>query len=142
VQLSPALSVTPIEVPHRNEYAETFGFIIKGPARKALFLPDIDRWEQASFDIRELAAKVDYCLIDATFFDAHELPGRNLNEIPHPFAAHSMDLLQPVVDKGQTQVIFIHLNHSNPLLLSNSSQSQEVHSRGFKIAHEGMELEL
>ena len=142
IVLSPTLSVTPLEVPHRNEYAETFGFIIKGPTRKALFIPDIDRWEQASFDTTHLAAQMDYCLIDATFFDSAELPGRDLREIPHPFASHSMDLLQPLVDKGQTQVIFIHLNHSNPLLLSNSPQFKETLRREFKVAYEGMELEL
>jgi pyrroloquinoline quinone biosynthesis protein B len=142
VELGPDLLVTPLEVPHRNEYAETFGFIIQGPARRALFIPDIDRWEQAGFSIVELAAQMDYCLIDATFFDGAELPGRNLREIPHPFVTDSMNLLQPVADKRQTQIIFIHLNHSNPLLLPDSPQTHEVLRRGFHIAYEGMEIEL
>ena len=32
-------SVTPIQVPHRDEYSETAGYIIKGKNKKALFIP-------------------------------------------------------------------------------------------------------
>ncbi len=37
--------VTPFLVPHRQEFSEVCGFRIEGPARKVLFIPDIDRWE-------------------------------------------------------------------------------------------------
>jgi pyrroloquinoline quinone biosynthesis protein B len=40
------IDVTPIQVPHRDEYSETAGYIIKGKNKKALFIPDIDKWEK------------------------------------------------------------------------------------------------
>ena len=40
------ISVTPIKVPHRDEYSETAGYVIKGENKKALFIPDIDKWEK------------------------------------------------------------------------------------------------
>ncbi len=41
-----AIKVTPISVPHRQEFSEVVGFRIQGPERSVLFIPDIDSWEQ------------------------------------------------------------------------------------------------
>ena len=38
------VSVTPLRVPHRDEFSETVGYRIEGPKRSALFIPDIDKW--------------------------------------------------------------------------------------------------
>ena len=45
-KLNERISVTPLLVPHRDEYSETVGFVIRGPDRSALFLPDIDKWDR------------------------------------------------------------------------------------------------
>ena len=42
------ISVTPIKVPHRDEYSETAAYLIIGKNKKALFIPDIDKWEKWS----------------------------------------------------------------------------------------------
>jgi hypothetical protein len=39
--------VTAFQVPHRNEYADTVGYLIEGPRAKAVYLPDIDGWVSA-----------------------------------------------------------------------------------------------
>ena len=44
--LSKYISIKPILVPHRDEFSETVGYIIKGKLKSALFLPDIDKWEK------------------------------------------------------------------------------------------------
>lgn len=142
VTLTSNLTVTPLPVRHRNEFSETFGFVIRGPRASALFMPDVDGWTDNPFDIRELAASVDYCLLDATFFSADELPGRNLCEIPHPLVSHTMDLLQNIVDRKLTEVVFIHMNHSNPLLDVDSPAYRATSSRGYRVAAEGMEMLL
>lgn len=80
--LSNSLSVTPIIVPHRDEYSETVGYQISGPRKKLLFIPDIDKWEKWNQDINALISKVDYALIDATFFDATEINNRPISEKP------------------------------------------------------------
>ncbi len=46
VSLSENLSVTPFLVPHRDEYAETVGYKITYKEKSAIYLPDIDSWEQ------------------------------------------------------------------------------------------------
>ncbi|HEX9161275.1 MAG TPA: MBL fold metallo-hydrolase, partial [Thermoanaerobaculia bacterium] len=45
-RLNDRITVTPILVPHRDEYSETVAFIVRGPSRSILWLPDIDKWEK------------------------------------------------------------------------------------------------
>ena len=57
ISLTANLTVTPILVPHRDEFSETVGYIISGPAKKALFIPDIDKWEKWDLDIIQMIAQ-------------------------------------------------------------------------------------
>lgn len=142
IQLSKSLAITPFLVPHRDEYSETVGFRIDGPKRSAVFLPDIDKWERWDTDIRELIRAVDYALLDGTFYADGELAGRDMSSIPHPHVAESMALLSGLSKKEKSRVIFIHMNHTNPLLIEGSPQQAEVEKRGYRFAREGMRLEL
>ena len=67
IKIKPNLSVIPIQVPHRDEFSETSAFLIKGPNKTALFLPDIDKWSKWSISLIEMLENVDYAFIDATF---------------------------------------------------------------------------
>jgi len=42
----------------------------------------------------------------------------------------------------KARVIFIHMNHTNPLLIDGSAAQKEVTKRGFRFAREGMKLAL
>jgi pyrroloquinoline quinone biosynthesis protein B len=137
-----SLRVTPLLVPHRDEYSETVGFRIDGPNRTAVFIPDIDKWERWHTDIREVVRASDYALIDAGFFADGELPGRDMSKIPHPFVSESMALLEDLTDEEKSRVIFIHMNHTNPLLIDGSEAQAEVERRGFRYAREGLRLAL
>ena len=105
-------------------------------------IPDIDKWQRWSTDIRTLVRSVDFALLDATFYADDELPGRDMSGIPHPFVTESMALLGDLTDEERSRVIFIHMNHTNPLLIDGSAQQAEVSRRGFRIAREGLRLEL
>jgi pyrroloquinoline quinone biosynthesis protein B len=132
--ISPALKVKPILVPHRDEFSETVGFIIEGPRKKILFIPDIDKWEKWRTDIVSLIKEVDHALIDGTFFSASEVGNRNIAEIPHPLVQESMQLFDSLSPREKEKIIFIHFNHTNPLLNEKSDESRLVKSKGFKIA--------
>lgn len=137
-----ALEVTPLRVPHRDEYSETVGYRIRGPKKTALFIPDIDKWEKWDKDIIAQLRTCDYVLIDATFYDAQELPGRTMSEIPHPFIVESMALFDSLPASEKAKVRFIHLNHTNPALLPESAASLEIRRRGYNVARFGDMLEL
>jgi pyrroloquinoline quinone biosynthesis protein B len=129
VQLNERISVTPLLVPHRDEYSETVAYIIQMPGKSVLWLPDIDKWEKWSTRIEDVIERVDVAYLDATFFDESELPGRNLSEIPHPTIKESMARLRAHAAKTR----FIHLNQSNPVLRDPSL----VERAGFRVGREG-----
>ena len=137
-----AIRVTPLLVPHRDEFSETVGFKIFGPRHSALFIPDIDKWGLWSRSIVDEIRSVDYALLDATFFDGDELPGRDMAEIPHPFVVESMALFDELTPEERSRVWFIHMNHSNPLLDPSSDAHQRVLEAGYGIASEGLQLPL
>ena len=85
------ISIKPILVPHRDEFSETVGYLIKGEFKSALFLPDIDKWEKWDKKIEDFIKNVDYAFIDGTFYNDKEIPHRNMNEIPHPFVVETLE---------------------------------------------------
>ena len=141
-KISEKIEVTPIQVPHRDEYSETVGYWIKGPHKTALFIPDIDKWERWDTAIESLIQKVDYALLDATFFDGNELPNRDMSKIPHPFVTESLARFDSLEANEKAKIYFIHFNHTNPLLKENSQASKEVRAKGYHIARSGLELSL
>lgn len=141
IQLSDKLSVTPFLVPHRDEYSETVGYRIESANTRVLFIPDINKWNVWDRDIVEEISKVDHAFIDATFFDSNELPGRDMSQIPHPFVEESIELFKEMSDTERAKVIFIHFNHTNPLIL-NSMERKQVENLGFNVAYEGMRIDL
>ncbi|HEX6083280.1 MAG TPA: MBL fold metallo-hydrolase [Thermoanaerobaculia bacterium] len=114
IALNERIRVTPLRVPHRDEFSETVAFLIRGPSRSILWLPDIDKWEKWETPLESILARVDVAYLDGTFLTADELPGRDLREIPHPLISETVSRLanSPL----RTKVRFIHLNQSNPLL--------------------------
>lgn len=142
LNLGNGLGVIPLPVPHRDEYSETVGFEIFGPEHSALFIPDIDKWNLWNTDLKELISRHDYIFIDATFYDTNELPGRNMEEIPHPLVVETMESLIDLQTAMKSKVYFIHTNHTNPLLSKESEQSLWVEKQGFRIARYGMQFQL
>ncbi len=131
--------VTPLEVPHRQEFSEVVGYRIEGPNRSVLFIPDIDSWEDwdaAGRRIEDEIARVDFAFLDATFFANGEIPGRDMSGFPHPFITHTMDRLASLPAGERAKVRFIHLNHTNPALWPGPERDRIV-AAGFAVAEEG-----
>jgi len=135
------INVTPVQVPHRDEYSETAGYIIEGKNKKALFIPDIDKWEKWDRDLSQIAKEFDFLLIDATFYDSKEI-NRDISEIPHPLVTETIDLLSGLSVENRSKVYFIHMNHTNMMLDPDSELSRLITSKGFNIARLGQKLYL
>lgn len=142
VQVMEGIKVTPLLVPHRDEFSETVGYTIQGPNKTVLFLPDIDKWELWREDLVELLQTVDLAFLDATFFGREEINFRPFSEIPHPLVKETMRLLEDQAAEIKNKVYFIHMNHTNPLLDTKSKESIWVTSQGFHIARFGQEFDL
>lgn len=134
--------VTPLRVPHRDEFSETVGFLIEGPQKKALFIPDIDKWTLWEENLVEWLNRVDYAFLDATFYNSEEVNYRPLSEIPHPLVQETVFILNQEAADLKNKVYFIHMNHTNPLLDKTSPEAKWVLEQGFHIAALGQEFEL
>ena len=132
IRLNDRIRITPLRVPHRDEFSETVAFVIHGPSRAILWLPDIDKWEKWETPLESVLERVDVAYLDGTFFTADELPGRDLREIPHPLISETIERLRN--SPLRTKVRFIHLNQSNPLLREKRE--------GIVVAKEGERVAL
>ncbi len=144
VPVNESFAISPITVPHRDELSETVGIAYVSIDAAALYMPDLDSWDEweASSDatLEALIENVDYAFIDATFWDDNELEGRDMSAIPHPRVKETMDRLQHLPESERAKVHFIHYNHTNPIRDPASAESREVIERGFNIARRGDRL--
>tara|TARA_B100000902_G_scaffold365033_1_gene385578 strand:- start:36662 stop:37534 length:873 start_codon:yes stop_codon:yes gene_type:complete len=136
IQLNKRIKITPFLVPHRDDYSETVGFKIQTKSKRSVFIPDIDKWGIWDKDIISIVKESDYAFLDATFYKNGEL-NRDMSEIPHPFVEESMEIFSELSAKDKSKVYFIHLNHTNPLLIENSPSYKKVLNNGFNVAREG-----
>lgn len=143
MELGSGLRVRAARVPHRDEYSDTVCFVIESQSASLAYLPDIDKWDVwGPGKIEALIESVDYALIDGTFFRDGEIPGRAMQEIPHPFIEESMARFSKLPESTRRKIFFTHFNHTNPVSTHGSPQSQEVENAGYGIAREGMIFEL
>ncbi|NPE09013.1 MAG: MBL fold metallo-hydrolase [Asgard group archaeon] len=124
--------ISSFHVPHRDEYADTVGYIIE-LKKKILYLPDLDNWTEV---LIQLVESVDIALIDGSFYTKDELPGRD--DVPHPPMKETMELLDPT----KTEIYFTHYNHTNPILKKEGKDRKETLDKGFKLAFDGLLLDI
>ena len=147
-QLSPGICIESVNVPHRAELSDMHAFVVRGPNRSLLFLPDHDRWEETLAHCGMTSVRkwfdhlnVDVALVDGTFWDADELSGRPQDEVPHPPVVETLRRLD-MRKTGDLEVYFLHLNHTNPLLRSDSQAYRTVAEYGWKVGEQGMQFTL
>jgi pyrroloquinoline quinone biosynthesis protein B len=124
---------TAIPVPHRDERSDTVGFRVRGAAGAILYIPDVDKWERWNRRLEDEVAAVDVALLDGTFHEPGELPGRNMADVPHPLVSDTAARLPAALRK---RVRFIHLNHTNRLLWDGAARSAAA-AEGIVVARDG-----
>lgn len=139
LSLTEKIKVETFLVPHRDEFSETAGFKIITLSKKYLFIPDIDKWEKWNRSIVEEVKSVDVALLDGTFYESNELPGRKITEVPHPLITETAELFRNESNSVKEKIFFIHLNHSNPMLWNNNVKT-DFKKQGFEIAAQGQKF--
>lgn len=142
VQISSNLSIEAFTVPHRDEYSETAGFKINKQNSSYLFIPDIDKWTKWDQNIVDLLndPKISSAFLDASFFQEGELPNRTMSEVPHPFVTETISLFENEPRSIKNKIVFIHFNHTNPLLFDKNKRAQ-IKKEGYRIAEQGKAYE-
>ncbi|MFC5136066.1 MULTISPECIES: MBL fold metallo-hydrolase [Haloferacaceae] len=127
-------TVTSIRVDHRESLPTgTLAYRIDGPDRSLLYMSDVDALTPRA---ESLVRDVDVALVDGTFWSRTEID--RIEDVPHPTVRSSMRVL----DDADTEVLFTHLNHTNPLCDPASDAREELESAGFRVAERGDVLEL
>ena len=138
--------VEPLLVPHRAELSDMHAFIIRGPSKSLLFLPDHDTWEETLSahgvqTIREFLCKfrIDIALLDATFYSRDELgvraSGQDQAEVPHPPVIEQLEALGRRLN-SDPEIVFIHMNHTNPLYNQQSQEWQKLRNLGYRVGEQ------
>ena len=131
----PGLRVTAHLAPHRPDFSDNVGYEIQTEGGGALFyLPDLDRWEDFPL-AAAIIGRVDIALIDGTFFDAAEVPGRRIDDIPHPLVTDTVARFDDLTD--DTQIVLTHLNWSNRLCDPDAPERAALARAGFGVAEDG-----
>lgn len=128
------LQVTPVEVPHRNEDADTLAFIVKS-AKTMFYAPDFDHHTQA---IDYYVRSSDVSILDGCFWSREELRHRPFETIPHPTIIETRERF-----KGyENRIVLTHINHTNPILNQDRVLRSELERIGFRVAEEGMDIQI
>jgi pyrroloquinoline quinone biosynthesis protein B len=140
--LTPSVSAMAIRVPHRDEDSDTVAWLVSGPSRKLLWLPDIDKWEKWDRRIEDVVRDSSLiAFLDGTFFSADEIPGRSIRDIPHPLVPETVDRFGGRAPARPAEVFFVHLNHTNRLFWDAAAR-RDLQRKGFGIAEQGMRFKL
>jgi pyrroloquinoline quinone biosynthesis protein B len=142
VELGEGVTVRAVPAPHRDEYTDTVGFLVRGPRTAVFFVPDTDSWAAWGERLDEVLAEVDVALVDGTFYSRDELPDREVSEIGHPLIADSLKRFGEAVRGGRLRVVFTHLNHSNPALDPDGPERRAIERAGFRVLEDGEEIPL
>ena len=148
INIEDGYSVQPLFIPHRSDDSDTYCFLISGAKKKLLYLTDHDSWEYTLGNVGYEtpmewfnALGADVVLIDGTFWSPSELTNRTQNEVPHPPLEQTLELIGPRKE-GDPEVIFVHINHTNPILNSTGTEYKKLHSLGWDVGKEGQVFEL
>ena len=125
-------------MPHRNEFSETVGYKVNLDNNTLIYIPDIDSWEKWDGNMIDLVKNNDVAILEGTFYDGNELEDRKIEDIPHPCIKDSLKIFSLLEVVDRKKVYFTHLNHTNPVIQSSSSERLELLSHGYNVAEDGM----
>ena len=125
-------SISSFEVPHRDEYVDTVGYIIHA-TKTVVYLTDLDYWTE---EILAIIEQADIALVDASFYSKDELP--RMTNVPHPPMIETMERLRD----STTEIYFTHFNHTHKTLDVTSKERKETLEKGFKLAYDGLIIEV
>ena len=71
-----------------------------------------------------------------SFWSEDELGGRDMSQIPHPTISDTIGRLGKK-EYEDPEVIFFHLNHTNPVIDRGSDEYRELSSLGWSVGEQG-----
>ncbi len=129
------------KVPHREDFTDTYGFKVFDKKSSIVYIPDI---KTLSNNILSRIEGSNALFFEGTFYWEDELwrisgIRRTSTELGHIPMVESLSILKELQVNLK---YYIHLNHTNPTLRSNSDERRTIEKAGLKIAFDGLAIEF
>jgi pyrroloquinoline quinone biosynthesis protein B len=125
---------------------EASGFVFRDRATGGVvtYVPGLARVDD---DVVERFAASDLVLVDGTFWREDELArlgisdrsARDMGHVPLSGPGGTLELLAGL---ERPRTVLVHINNTNPILLEDSPEREEVVRAGIEVAYDGLEVEL
>jgi pyrroloquinoline quinone biosynthesis protein B len=125
---------------------EASGFVFRDRATGGVvtYVPGLARVDD---DVVGRFAASDLVLVDGTFWREDELArlgisdrsARDMGHVPLSGPGGTLELLAGL---ERPRTVLVHINNTNPILLEDSPEREEVVRAGIEVAYDGLEVEL
>jgi len=148
LDLLDGLRVTGFEIDHTDRMKDgscfpssTYGYELVADGKRFVYTPDLGILTEG---LLERVEGSDLFMLDATFWWNDELTRisglkKTSYDLGHVPVEESIQILRGV---NVGRVVYTHLNHTNPILDPSQSMTTRVDDAGFKVAWDGMTIEL
>jgi pyrroloquinoline quinone biosynthesis protein B len=123
---------------------EASGLVFRDSGGTVTYAPGLGRLDDGI--VARLAAS-DLVLVDGTFWRDDELArlgisdrsARDMGHVPLSGPSGTLEVLREL---ERPRKALVHINNTNPILLEDSPERDEVVRAGFEVAYDGLEVEL
>jgi pyrroloquinoline quinone biosynthesis protein B len=122
------------------------GFVFRDRAGGGVvtYVPGLARWDD---DVLSRFAASDLVLVDGTFWRDDELArlgisARSARDMGHVPLSGPGGTLEALAGLKRPRKALVHINNTNPILLEDSPERDEVRGAGVEVAYDGLEVQL
>jgi pyrroloquinoline quinone biosynthesis protein B len=137
--------VTPLEglVVEPFDAGEATGFVFRDGG-VVTYVPGLARCDE---DVLARFAASDLVLVDGTFWRGDELAqlgisDRTAHDMGHVPLSGTGGTLEALAGLARPRKVLVHINNTNPILLEDSPEREQVVRAGVEVAYDGLEVEL
>ncbi|HEY6889584.1 MAG TPA: MBL fold metallo-hydrolase [Solirubrobacter sp.] len=133
-----SLLVEPFQV------GDATGFVFRDGGAVVTYVPGLERLDETV--IARFAAS-DLVLVDGTFWRGDELARQGISErtaadMGHVPLSGAGGTLETLAGLERPRKVLVHINNTNPILLEDSPEREQVLRAGVEVAYDGLEVEL
>lgn len=122
----------------------TVGLDISADGRRLLYIPGCAEVTQA---VKARVQGADVLLFDGTLWTDNEMieaglgvkSARRMGHVPMSGLGGSLESL---ADVRVSRRVFVHINNTNPVLVSDSSERDQAETSGWEVGYDGMRIDL
>jgi pyrroloquinoline quinone biosynthesis protein B len=124
--------------------AQSTGFAFRDGASLATYAPALARLDEG---VLARFAESDLVLVDGTFWRDDELArlgisARTAGDMGHVALSGPGGTLEALAGLQRPRKALVHINNTNPILLEDSREREEVLRAGLEVAYDGLEVQL